>query len=79
MEVGGKLWKKIKRAFSSLCRKNIDTRKSPLPVIISCIIKTENRDLISRCDNVLFLALLHRLYVISYLFVLSHILGFEVI
>ena len=71
MEVGGKWWKKIKRAFSSLCRKNIDTRKSPLPVIISCIIKTENRDLVSRCDNVLFLALPNRLYIIYFLSICS--------
>jgi len=60
-----------------MLKKNIDTRKSPLPVIITCIIKTENRDLVSRCDNVLFLALPNRLYVIYYLFVLSHILGFQ--
>ena len=62
MEVGGKWWKKIKRAFSSLCRKNIDTRKSLFPVVITCIIKTENRDLISRCDNVLSLALVTILF-----------------
>mgnify|MGYP000442403222 FL=1 len=48
--------------------------KSPL----SALINAENRDLISRCDNI-FLQHYYTAYMffISYLFVLSHILGFQ--